>query len=215
MIFGKKILSLPISLFTIVLMGFPVSATPKRICIPNQPSVQESDKTWTIDRLMEELPQGLHHLERFRETYTSSMLTQPIVKEGTLQFTPPFKLEKHVLSPFEEIFIAEGDTLRYENPEQGISTTFAMREIPTLSVFILGLRSLFTGNVSHLRQHFHLTLTGTDRLWSLHLRPVTSSEPSTMECIQLLGINNRIRAIEVQEINGDHSSLRFLPSGGQ
>lgn len=193
-------------------MGFPVSATPKSICLPNHPAVQESDKAWTIDLLMKQLPQGLHHEERFRETYTSTMLTQAIVKEGTLRFTPPSKLEKHVMSPFEEIFIAEGEILRYENPEQGISTTFAMQDIPSLSVFILGLRSLFTGNVNHLRQHFHLTLTGTDRSWNLKLRPVTSSESSTMECIQFLGIHNRIRTIEVQEINGDHSSLLLLPS---
>ncbi len=198
-----------------VLLGSHASATPESICLPNHSSVQDSNKSWTIDRLMKQLPQGLHYEERFRETYTSTMLTQASVKEGTLQFTPPSKLEKHVISPFEEIFIAEGETLRYVNPEQNISTTFAMQDIPSLSAFILGLRTLFTGNVSHLRQHFHLTLIGTDSSWNLNLRPVTTSEPNTLECIELLGTNNRIRAIKVQEINGDHSELLLSPSEGE
>lgn len=215
MTFGKRRFNVHVGVLTIVLMGPAVSAFPATSCLPENPSVPEADTAWTIDRLLERLPQGLHHVERFRETYTSHLLTHPTVKKGTLRFIPPSTLVKHVTSPFEEIFTAEGETLRYENPEQDISTTFAMQDVPTLSVFIQGLRSLFTGNVSQLRQHFHLTLTGTSQTWTLNLRPVNMPDSHTIDCIQFMGTNSRLRVIEVREVNGDHSELLLLSSEGQ
>ena len=77
------------------------------------------------------------------------MLTTPSHKQGTLVFHPPSRLEKHVQSPAKESFIAEGDTLHYENPSREISQTFALQDYPALAALIEGLRSLFNGTNPH------------------------------------------------------------------
>ena len=164
-----------------------------------------------LSQVMENLKQSTAGERTFHETYYSGMLTIPSHKEGTLAFHPPSRLEKHVQSPAKESFIAEGDTLSYENPSREISRTFALQDYPPLAALITGLRSLFSGDEQTLRQMFHVSMAGTPNQWQVQLSPKTHNEDDGVDCIRMAGDHAHLRTISIYEINGDRSELQLDP----
>ena len=165
----------------------------------------------SLDTIMENLGQATIREQPFHETYYSGMLTTPSYKEGTLVFHPPARLEKHVRVPTEESFIANGDTLFYENPSREISRTFSLQEYPALATLIEGLRSLFNGDKEALRQFFNVSIAGTPEAWTLDLSPIIQDEEDGLNCIRLAGQQAHLQSISIQEINGDRSELQLDP----
>ena len=160
---------------------------------------------------MNSLRQSTTGERTFHETYYSGMLTTPSHKQGTLVFHPPSRLEKHVQSPAKESFIAEGDTLHYENPSREISQTFALQDYPALAALIAGLRSLFNGDEPTLRQFFQVSMAGTPDQWQVQLSPKTHHEDDGVDCIRLAGDHTHLRTISIYEMNGDRSELQLDP----
>ena len=166
-----------------------------------------------LDRVIKNLGQSTMREQIFHETYYSQMLTTPSHKEGTLVFQPPSRLEKHVRVPTEESFIADGDSLIYENPSREISQTFSLQEYPSLATLIEGLRALFNGDQETLRQFFFVTMSGTPEVWELNLSPRTQNDGDGVDCIRLTGEQTHIRTISIHETNGDRSVLQLDPQG--
>ena len=162
-----------------------------------------------LDRVIKNLGQSTMREQIFHETYYSHMLTTPSHKEGTLVFQPPSRLEKHVRVPTEESFIADGDSLLYENPSREISQTFSLQEYPSLATLIEGLRSLFNGDQKTLRLFFHVSMAGTPETWELYLSPITQSDEDGVDCIRLTGEQADLRTIAIEETNGDRSELQL------
>jgi hypothetical protein len=162
-----------------------------------------------LDRVIKNLGQSTMREQIFHETYYSHMLTTPSHKEGTLVFIPPSRLEKHVRVPTEESFIADGDSLLYENPSREISQTFSLQEYPSLATLIEGLRSLFNGDQKTLRLFFHVSMAGTPETWELFLSPITQSDEDGVDCIRLTGEQADLRTIAIEETNGDRSELQL------
>ncbi len=162
-----------------------------------------------LSSVIENLGQSTIHERTFHETYYSGMLTTPSHKEGRLVFHPPSRLEKHVLLPIKESFIAEGDNLLYDNPSREISRTFSLQDYPALSAFIEGLRSLFNGDEQTLRRFFHVSMTGTSDRWELNLSPKIHHEEDGVSCIRLTGDDVHLRTISIHETNGDRSELQL------
>jgi len=164
-----------------------------------------------VSRVIENLGQSTIRERAFHETYYSGMLTTPSHKEGTLIFHPPARLEKHVQLPAKESFIADGDSLLYENPSREISHTFSLQDYPALAALIEGLRSLFNGDEETLRQVFHVSMTGTPDNWHLNLSPKTQNEEDGVDSLRLTGDSTHLRTISIYETNGDHSTLQLDP----
>ena len=175
-----------------------------------QPNPFQEDHSG-LSQVIESLKQSTKGERIFHETYYSGMLTTPSRKEGTLVFHPPSRLEKHVHSPAKESFIAEGDTLHYENPSREISRTFALQDYPALAALIEGLRSLFNGDEPTLRQFFSVSMAGTPDQWQVQLSPKTHKDDDGVACIRLAGDHAHLRTISIYEINGDRSELQLDP----
>ena len=175
-----------------------------------QPLLFQEDNSG-LSQVMEYLEQSTAGERTFHETYYSGMLTTPSHKEGTLVFHPPSRLEKHILSPAKESFIAEGETLHYENPSREISRTFALQDFPALAALIEGLRSLFNGDEPALRQFFSVSMAGTPDQWHIQLSPKTRDDDDGVDCIRLAGDQTHLRTIAIYEINGDRSELQLDP----
>ena len=183
-------------------------------CEPHPNTAQRiplKEKHVDVNRVIENLGQSTNREQTFHETYYSHMLTTPSHKEGTLVFYPPARLEKHVRVPVEESFIADGDSLLYENPSREISQTFALQDYPALATLIDGLRSLFNGDEETLRQVFHVSMTGTPNKWQLNLSPKTQNEEDGVDCLHLTGDSTHLHTIAIYETNGDHSTLQLDP----
>ena len=165
--------------------------SPSHACVPDldiaKPLPLEEEAVG-VSHIINNLGQSTIHERFFHETYYSGMLITPSYKEGTLIFHPPARLEKHVTVPARESFIAEGDSLHYENPSRDISHTFALQDYPALAALIDGLRSLFNGDEETLRQVFHVSMTGTPDIWQLTLSPKTQNEENEedgVDCLHL------------------------------
>lgn len=176
--------------------------------------IQYSDvaQSENVDALtLEQLTQSLalnpiHHVQ-FDEIYVSHFLTAPITKSGTLSYTAPSKFEKHIVSPTEESFVIDEDLVQYHNVTQGVNQTLSLQDVPSLQVFITGLRSLFSGNLNTLHRYYQLELKGTSPRWVLTMIPLDEDIQESVQFIRLKGKNFQIKEIEIQESNGDHSTL--------
>lgn len=214
MTFGKRISRL--ILWSLIWCGLFLHGilSPSHACAPDldlaQPLPLEKEAV-SVSRVIENLGRSTIHERAFHETYYSGMLTTPSHKEGTLFFYPPARLEKHVKVPVEESFIADGDSLLYENPSREISHTFSLQDYPALSALIEGLRSLFNGDEETLRQVFHVSMTGTPDNWHLSLSPKAQHEEDGVDCLRLTGDSTHIHTISIYETNGDHSTLQLDP----
>lgn len=217
MIFGKRI-SRAI-LWILVWCGLFLHGTlaPSHACAPGLDSAKPlslEEEAESVSRVIRNLGQSTIHERTFHETYYSGMLITPSYKEGTLVFHPPARLGKHVHTPIEESFIADGDSLHYENPSRDISHTFTLQDYPALAALIDGLRSLFNGDEETLRQGFHVSMTGTPDTWQLTLSPKTHNEENEedgVDCLHLTGDSTHLHTIAIYEINGDHSTLQLDP----
>ena len=192
-----------------ILLWFSLLTTPVEslACVTNSFPEVSQDRAWTLPRLLEILPEGMRQEEAFEEMFTSPLLTNPVHKVGTLRFSPPFSLEKHVTFPFEERFRADEDRLYYENPDQGISSSFSLNDFPSLSAFIQGLRALLNGDLELIQRHFQTKMGGDAQAWTLTLRPMNTDRAQGVECIQFQGKSRRIHVIHVLDRNGDSSRM--------
>jgi hypothetical protein len=214
MTFGKPI-SRPILWFFVCCGLFIPGPLPRsHACEPGlntAKTIPLKEEQLSLDQVIKNLGQSTMREQTFHETYFSHMLTTPSLKEGTLVFQPPARLEKHVRIPMEESFIANGDNLLYENPSRDISRTFSLQEYPALATLIEGLRSLFNGDKEALRQFFDVSIAGTPEAWTLHLSPIIQDEEDGVNCIRLAGQQAHLQSISIQEINGDRSELQLDP----
>ncbi len=81
------------------------------------PASSGTDTKWTLNKAMTLLA-GVKQLEStFVETKQSGFLKDDLVLSGTLRFTAPNTLEKHVLSPFDEIITIGHSQITIERQE--------------------------------------------------------------------------------------------------
>jgi len=143
----------------------------------------------------------------FQETHFSTLLTEPLITSGTLTFSPPSKIEKHVMAPFEEIYVVEGNRVYFDNPIKEISKTFSLDEYPSLQGFLIGLQAPLTGDFETLQRFFNLSLEGTKSQWTLKLEPLDNSFTEFLNSLSFTGRHNHITSIEIRESDGDYSLM--------
>lgn len=173
------------------------------------PDVGQSErlKELSLEQLTKSLALNPIHHVQFDEIYVSHFLTAPIKKSGRLSYTAPSKFEKHIVSPTEESFVIDEDVVHYHNVTQGVNQTLSLQDVPSLQVFIIGLRSLFSGDLKTLHRYYQPKLNGTYQRWVLTLIPLDEDIQDSVQFIRLKGIKIQIKEIEIQESNGDRSTL--------
>jgi outer membrane lipoprotein-sorting protein len=148
-----------------------------------------------------------HYKANFQETHFSTILTEPLITSGTLTFSPPSKIEKHIMAPFEETYVVEGNRVYFENPVKGISKNFTLDEYPSLQGLLVGMQGPLTGDFKTLQQFFNLTLEGTKSQWTLKLEPLDNSFAEFLNSLSFTGRHNLITTIEIRESAGDYSLI--------
>ena len=167
----------------------------------------ESSNELTLEQLTNSLARNpLSHVH-FEEIYVSHFLTTPIKKLGTLSYTPPSRFEKHIVSPTEESLVIDEDTVRYHNITQGVQHSLSLQDVPVLHAFIIGLRSIFSGDLQTLQRNYELKLNGPPHQWVLTLFPLDKEVQESVTFLRLKGIQIHVTEIEIQESNGDRSII--------
>lgn len=172
-------------------------------------AAEEATGTPTLDvsGLMELMAKVPAREDRFTETKTVAMLTQPLVLKGTLAYVRPDRVEKHITSPYAEHLVVQGDQLT-------LSTKDGMKRIavdshPLIRSFIEAIRASLAGEVAVLRRLYHIKLQGTQQHWMLTLRPLDAQAAEYLTSITLTGHGDRLTEVDIRETGGDRSLMQI------
>lgn len=165
---------------------------------------------WNVDRLIRELAKQSEDTVSFEETFTSAMLTTTLKTRGTLTFTPPSRLEKHVTDPYDERYVVDGDRVLFENKKKRINRTLSLEDYPALRIFVEAFRSSLAGDLKTLRHFYDVTLEGEPRQWTLILHPLDRATQSMVQTVRLSGAGDQIMRIETLAPDGDRSVMAVM-----
>ena len=172
-----------------------------------EPNNAKLAATWNFDQLMATLATVSSGNKRFVEKKFVSMLNEPLVLNGTLAYIAPSRLEKRILSPYDESYIVDGNTLQIHNPGKNIHRSFALPSYPALWAFVESFRATLAGDTKTLQRFYTTTLSGDRKNWELTLLPIEPTMLKAINGIRIKGTTEHIIQIDVQESNGDHSTL--------
>ena len=171
----------------------------------------------TVGELMQMLGAVESENARFVETRHSALLKAPLVTEGTLAYRRPDRVEKHVLSPYDERITVEGGRLTMENRTQNRKKTVSVSGAPGIAALVESVRATRAGDLDALQRHFALQLEGSREQWTLTLTPLDAELARYVSQLALSGSGARIGRITVEEAGGDRSVMEISEgtSGGE
>ncbi len=175
------------------------------VMVAPTPSGQE----FGLDEIGTLLTRTQHVEARFVEEHYSTLLSTPLKTEGVLGFTPPARLEKHVTSPHDELFIADGDKVFIVNKTEGSSRNIAIDDYPALRAFVEAFRSMLAGRVDVLQRFFDVSVSGTRSAWQVIARPREAQMQTLVKAIRFVGVADRVERIDIDEAAGDRSEMRI------
>jgi outer membrane lipoprotein-sorting protein len=161
------------------------------------------------DSRLVELMQGLAQVKsargKFVERKYLALLESPLESSGTLVYSAPSRLEKHMLAPRQESMIVDGDKLLIENKQTGQRRSVALQEHPVLWAFIESIRSTLAGDLAMLKRLYDVRLEGDTAAWGLLLRPINERMRQAAAEIRVGGSGSWVSRIEIVEVGGDRS----------
>jgi outer membrane lipoprotein-sorting protein len=144
---------------------------------------------------------------RFTETKQVALLKSPLVTTGTLSYQRPDRLEKHVLSPYDERISIVGTEISVVNKARGRAQTFSADSNSTLQALIESLRATLAGDLPALERHFAVSFDGSAREWAIVLVPRDAGTVALIARIRLAGSGGRLTRIDIDEAGGDRSVM--------
>src|SRR5262245_7879581 len=115
----------------------------------------------TITELMQMLGSVESANARFVETRHSALLKSPLVLQGTLAYRRPDRVEKHVLSPYDERITVEGGRLSLENRAQNRKRSMAVTAAPGLAALVESIRATRAGDLAALQRYYAVDVDGS------------------------------------------------------
>lgn len=141
---------------------------------------------------------------KFREVKELSLLSTPLVTEGTLYFAPPDRLARVTTAPSRSLLIIDGDRFVYRD-EAG-DDTVDISSNPFAREFVDSFIVLFNGDLEALRERYDPTFQADPSgRWTLVLRPKDRPLSGFVERITLEGARRELRRIELVESDGDRT----------
>jgi len=162
--------------------------------------------------LMELLAGVATATDSFVESKQSALLSAPLVLKGRLVYGRPDRLEKHVLSPYEETTIIAGNVVSIENRKLNQKKSFNLSASTSAAALIDGMRATLAGDVRTLERHYGVQLEGSQDAWLLTLTPRDEKLNGLVTRIRIAGARERLKRIEVDESSGDQSVMLIGPA---
>jgi outer membrane lipoprotein-sorting protein len=146
---------------------------------------------------------------RFVETRTSTMLSTPLVLQGTLAYRRPDRIEKFVQTPYEERMVIEGGRLTLEKPGGSRTKALSISSAPGVAALVESIRATRAGDLAALQRYYALEIEGGRAQWTLTLRPLDPQLAGVVRSIAVAGNDARIVRVSVEEIAGDRSVMEI------
>jgi hypothetical protein len=157
-------------------------------------------------KLLSERRQG--HVS-FTEVQRLSILEQPLHSSGELLYEAPDRLEKRTLEPRPEDLRLEHGVLSVERDHHRRSV--ALAEFPQAVPFIESVRATLAGDRAALERYFTVDFSGDLGHWTLELLPTDATMKRSVRRILISGERDHIRTVQIQQTDGDSSTLTLGP----
>ena len=164
---------------------------------------------WSIVELMQVLAAVESATATFVETRHSALLKAPLVLQGTLAYRRPDRVEKHVLSPYDERIVVEGGRLTVENRARSSRKNIAVSGAPALAALVESVRATRAGDLPALQRHYALEIEGSRERWTLTLKPLDAQVGDYVVSIAIAGSGARIGQVAIEETSGDRSVMEI------
>lgn len=149
-----------------------------------------------LNRINSRLTKALITQGEFEQQKHLKILRKPLVSKGNFTYHQNKGVIWQTLSPVTSILLVNESHLITAQGEQLIPTTFG-------SVF----QAMLGGDLSKLQDNFIITAKQGDT-WQLQLQPKEVMLQKIIQAIELSG-DTEIRALVIQETNGNRSDIRF------
>lgn len=140
------------------------------------------DSATLIARLARRPPSSIP----FAEVRFSSLLVEPLVVRGKLDYEGPGALKRRVEEPYRESTSIRDETVRVERDGES-ARTFALRRAPELRGLLTGMIGLLAGDSSFIGEHFGVAAAGDEERWRLDLTPTDDRLQRRLQDIVVAG----------------------------
>ncbi len=161
-----------------------------------------------LEELMGRLAQSGGVRARFRETKHLSLLTAPLVSEGTLHFAPPDRFARHTTHPGNASIVVDGDRMAMRD-ETG-HRVVDLEGSRVARHFVDNLRVLMRGDLAGLRSRYEIGFHADGTHWQLRLEPRSRVVRRIVEQVSVEGRGAELISMENLETNGDRISTVFF-----
>jgi hypothetical protein len=162
-----------------------------------------------LDELLAELRAVPERHATFEETKTLAVLTQPIVRRGTLDYVRPDKLAMRVDTPYFERLTIAGDELTIER--RSGTTRVALSTQPVLAAWIESMRATLAGDGRALQAHFRVQLEGSLPQWRMTLAPKDPQLAAVVTRVEIAGQGGAPTRVTIDEARGDQTVVLVTP----
>jgi len=145
--------------------------------------------------------------DSFTETKQSALLSEPLVLKGSLVYARPDRLEKNVLAPYEERTVIAGNSVTIDNRTLKQKRTFSLAASGAISALVESMRATLAGDRAALERHYSVQLEGRADAWTLSLAPREPKLAAMVKRIQIAGVRERVKRIDIEEASGDRSVM--------
>jgi hypothetical protein len=160
---------------------------------------------WDVGRLMQGLAQQRGGKVSFAEKKYLAILDRPVESTGELVYLPPARLEKRTLTPKVESLVLDRDLLVIERGKQ--RHTLQLQQYPEITAIVDSIRDTLAGDLKALERQYRVVLEGSQERWMLTLLPSDTRIAAIVLRIQISGVRNELRQIEMLQADGDRSVM--------
>ncbi|WP_076593279.1 LolA-related protein [Herminiimonas arsenitoxidans] len=166
-----------------------------------------SAQSWGLPQLMETMAKVELSQSRFTEKKTLALLKAPLESSGTLTYRRPGFVEKHALSPQDEVITVEGDQLTWQNNVTNKKRSIRLQSNPPIWAFVESIRATLAGDLKTLQRFYDVRLEGSAARWTLTLSPSDDAMRENVKILRIEGMGNRMTLVDILEAGGDRSIM--------
>jgi len=143
----------------------------------------------------------------FTESKEIAQLDTPLRSTGTLTWIAPDRLEKHTLSPVEEILRVEGDRLLLTRPAQNLQRSMGLDDVPEIRPLVESIRATLAGDLATLQRHFEIDFRPETTGWRMWLTPRSLRVRAALQSVEITGTGGELTSMVTQ---GNEGTTRLV-----
>lgn len=143
----------------------------------------------------------------FREERHNSMLQEPLVLNGYLEYLAPGLMKKVIETPFREVITVSEKAVEIER--DGQTQKLSLRRSRSLQAMLSGVEAVIAGDESQLLDAFELELQESPDGWSIRLTPKSRRVARNLEDMYVTGRGDVIEGIRIELGDGEWHQIEL------